>query len=229
MWRKCPLERIPFTPVSGTGQALSLSKGRSWFDKPVLSLSKGSPQTLSADLLDSPYISLPYSCSSLIRHGLVYLGRTPSETGRISKILPSTDPPEKTPQIRFDESPGKPPVGATRESPLPFSSLAVPATAAMNDSHENTPRPAHRRGNPCGCPSTIPRHPHHPSYRRRPVSRIPPFALSPSKGLLSPRPSWERARVRVIRLTPPRHSRERTSPRTTIRGGNPCPPPRSLR
>ena len=36
--------------------------------------------------------------------------------------------------------------------------------------YENRPRPTHRRGNPCGCPSPIPRH--HPSFRRRPESML---------------------------------------------------------
>ena len=37
--------------------------------------------------------------------------------------------------------PGKPPVGAIRESPLPFSCFVVPVAAGMSDSSESNPVP----------------------------------------------------------------------------------------
>ena len=40
------------------------------------------------------------------------------------------------------------------------------AATDMRYSYENRPLPTHRRGNPCGCPSLIPRH-HQPSFPRK--------------------------------------------------------------
>ena len=58
--------------------------------------------------------------------------------------------------IPLKTTPGNPPVGAIRESSLPFSSLVVPVAAGIRDCSENNPRLTRRRGNPLWLPVLVP-------------------------------------------------------------------------